>query len=201
MGQEQTILPEAGPVEPTLRDRRIVVAVCGGIAAYKTADVVSKLVQRGATVTVCMTRDAQRFIAPLTFQALSGRQVRTDTFDLPDSSDTQHIALTEEADLMLIAPATANILAKAACGICDDLVSLMICAAACPLAFAPAMNHRMWDNPITQENLAKLQKLGHAFIGPEEGWLACRSIGSGRMSEPAKIIEEVTRLVTQRRAS
>src|SRR5579862_7271259 len=161
-------------VSPLLKGREIVVAVCGGIAAYKVADVVSKLVQLGAGVTVCMTADAQQFITPLTFEALSGRPVRTGTFSLVESSDPQHISLTERAELMLVAPATANIIAKVAHGLCDDLVSLMISAAACPVVFAPAMNNRMWTNPINRENVARLTGLGYRFIGPEEGWLACR---------------------------
>src|SRR5678809_973021 len=174
------------PASP-LEGRELIVAVCGGIAAYKVADVVSKLVQLGAGVTVCMTAEAQRFTTPLTFEALSGRKVRTGTFDLVDTSDPQHIGLTERADLMLVAPATANTLAKAAHGLCDDLVSLMICAAACPVAFAPAMNNRMWEHPATRENVAKLKSFGHQMIGPDSGWLACRNVGPGRMSEPAEI--------------
>ena len=177
--------------------REIIVAVCGGIAAYKVADVVSKLVQLGAGVTVCMTAEAQKFIAPLTFEALSGRRVHTDTFDLIESADPQHIALTERADLMLVAPATNNIIAKVAHGLCDDLVSLMVCAAACPVVFAPAMNNRMWDHPVTQENIAKLTKLGYRFIGPESGWLACRNVGSGRLSEPQKIVDEVVKMLAE----
>src|SRR5213083_2107395 len=157
------------PTEPgsetlKLQDREIIVAVCGGIAAYKVADVVSKLVQSGAGVTVVMTREATKFITPLTFEALSARKVRTDTFDLVDSSDPQHIALTERADLMLVAPATSNIIAKVAHGLCDDLVSLMISAAACPVIFAPAMNNRMWEHPVAKENVAKLQRIGYRFI-------------------------------------
>jgi len=175
-----------------LKGKEVIVAVCGGIAAYKVADVVSKLVQAGAGVTVCMTDDAQQFVTPLTFQALSARPVRTSTYKLEDSSDPQHIGLTEKADLMLVAPATANMIAKVAHGLCDDLISLMIAASACPVVFAPAMNNRMWDNPIAKENVAKLQKHGYAMIGPEPGWLACRNVGVGRMSEPAKIVEEVT---------
>jgi len=177
--------------ETVLKGREVIVAVCGGIAAYKVADVVSKLVQGGAGVTVCMTDEAQKFVTPLTFEALSGRPVRTGTFDLVESSDPQHIALTERADLMLIAPATSNMIAKVAHGLCDDLVSLMVCAAACPVVFAPAMNNRMWDNPTTQENVAKLAGLGYHFIGPDEGWLACRNMGAGRLSEPQKIVDEV----------
>lgn len=180
---------------PSLSGKELILAVCGGISAYKSADLVSKLVQRGAGVTVVMTKSAQQFVTPLTFQALSGRPVRTDTFNLPESSDPQHIGLTERAQLMIVAPATANILAKAATGICDDLVSVMICAAACPIVFCPAMNTRMWSNPVTQDNCAKLTKLGYRFIGPEEGWLACRSTGKGRMSDPATIVDEITRML------
>ena len=180
-----------------LKGREIIVAVCGGIAAYKVADVVSKLVQHGAGVTVVMTNEATKFVTPLTFQALSGRPVRTDTFNLLDSSDPQHIGLTERADLMLVAPATTNVIAKVACGICDDLVSLMICAAACPVVFCPAMNNRMWEHLIAKENVAKLAGIGYTFIGPEDGWLACRNVGPGRLSEPASIIEQVSRMLTQ----
>lgn len=179
-----------------LKGREVIVAVCGGIAAYKVADIVSKLVQMGAGVTVCMTAEAQQFVTPLTFQALSGRPVRTSTFDLVESSDPQHIALTERADLMLVAPATNNIIAKVAAGLCDDLVSLMICAAACPVVFAPAMNNRMWEHPIAQENFSKLANLGYRFIGPEEGWLACRNTGAGRLSEPSRIVDELVQWLT-----
>src|SRR3954454_23080160 len=144
---------------PALKGREIIVAVCGGIAAYKVADVVSKLVQLGAGVSVVMTAEATRFVGPLTFEALSGRKVRTSTFDLVESSDPQHIALTERADLMLVAPATANVIAKVAHGLCDDLVSLMMAAAACPVVFAPAMNPRMWETSIAKENVANLESL------------------------------------------
>src|SRR3954449_5680697 len=188
--------PTPAPPVPVLKGRELVVGVCGGIAAYKVADVVSKVVQLGAGVTVVMTAEAQKFITPLTFEALSGRKVRTSTFDLVESSDPQHIALTERADLMLVAPATANVIAKVAHGLCDDLVSLMISAAACPVVFAPAMNNRMWENPIAKENVEKLQSLGYRFIGPDAGWLACRNVGPGRMSEPAEIVQELTRMLT-----
>jgi phosphopantothenoylcysteine decarboxylase/phosphopantothenate--cysteine ligase len=183
-----------------LAGREIIVAVCGGIAAYKVADVVSKLVQRGAGVTVVMTDEAQKFVTPLTFQALSGRPVRTSVFEMTDSSDPQHIALTERADLMIVAPATTNLIAKVAAGLTDDIVSLMICAAACPVVFCPAMNNRMWAHPIAQENVARLAHLGYRFIGPEEGWLACRNTGPGRLSEPGKIVDEVTKMLTEKGA-
>ena len=189
-------VPEPQHAAQALKGREIIVGVCGGIAAYKVADVVSKLAQRGAGVTVVMTKDAQQFIAPLTFEALSGRKVRTEIFDLSaDPGDAQHIGLSERADLMLVAPATAHTLAKVAGGLCDDLVSLMVCAAACPVVFAPAMNDRMWANPITQENVAKLTNLGYRFIGPEAGWLACRNVGAGRLSEPVTIVEQVARML------
>jgi phosphopantothenoylcysteine decarboxylase/phosphopantothenate--cysteine ligase len=187
--------PSKSPTPPPLDGKRVVVGVCGGIAAYKVADLVSKLAQRGVEVTVCMTPEARQFVTPLTFEALSGRPVRTEAFDLQDSADPQHIALTEQADLMVVAPATANLIAKVAAGLCDDLVSLMICAAACPVMFVPAMNNRMWANPITQENVQKLQKAGYRFIGPEEGWLACRNVGAGRLSEPGTILEEIEKLL------
>ncbi|HEX2974204.1 MAG TPA: bifunctional phosphopantothenoylcysteine decarboxylase/phosphopantothenate--cysteine ligase CoaBC [Tepidisphaeraceae bacterium] len=187
-------------LQPMLKGRKVIVAVCGGIAAYKVADVVSKLVQRGAGVTVVMTEAGAKFVTPLTFQALSGRPVRTNLWDLPDSSDIQHIGLTEKADLMLVAPATANIIAKAATGICDDLVSTMINAAACPVVFCPAMNNLMWANPVTQENVQKLARLGYPMIGPEEGWLACRNVGAGRMSEAGKILDTVTQMLLEPKA-
>ena len=189
--------PQASlPPAALLKGREIVVGVCGGIAAYKVADVVSKLVQLGAGVTVCMTAEAQKFITPLTFEALSGRKVRVGTFDLVDTSDPQHIGLSERADLMLVAPATNNTIAKIAHGLCDDLVSLMVCAAACPVVFAPAMNNRMWEHPIAQENFAKLAALGYRFVGPESGWLACRNVGTGRLSDSQKIVDELVKMLT-----
>jgi phosphopantothenoylcysteine decarboxylase len=190
------VVPEDQPPTTSLKGREVIVAVCGGIAAYKVADLVSKLVQRGAGVTVVMSRGARKFVTPLTFQALSGRPVHTSTFKLLDSSDPQHIGLTERADLMLVAPATNNILAKVAHGLCDDLVSLMVCAAACPVVFCPAMNNRMWAHPVCQENVAKLAGLGYGFVGPEAGWLACRNVGAGRLAEPEMIVERITRMLT-----
>jgi len=179
-----------------LKGREIVVGVCGGIACYKVADVVSKLVQMGAGVTVVMTKEATRFVTPLTFQALSGRAAATDIFELTEASDPQHIRLTERADVMLVAPATTNAIAKIAHGLTDDVVSLMVCAAACPVVFAPAMNWRMWEHPIAQDNYAKLSAMGYRFIGPEQGWLACRNTGYGRLSEPEKIVAQIRRMLT-----
>ena len=183
-------------VAAPLQGREILVAVCGGIAAYKAAEVVSKLVQLGAGVTVAMTPEAQKFITPLTFETLSGRRVHTDIFTSLDSGDTQHIKLTEAAHLMLVVPATTNLIAKIAHGLTDDLVSLLVCAAACPVVFAPAMNNRMWDHPVARENGAKLERLGYQFIGPEAGWLACRNVGIGRLTDPAQIVTQITAMLT-----
>jgi phosphopantothenoylcysteine decarboxylase len=178
-----------------LKGREIVLGVCAGIACYKVADLCSKIVQQGAGVSVVMTPDATKFVGPLTFQALTGRPVRIDIFELSSLGDPKHISMTEKADLMLIAPATANTIAKLAHGICDDLVALMACAAACPVVLAPAMNNRMWSNAITQENIAKLKAAGHRFIGPEDGWLACRNTGPGRLTEAEQIAAEIASLV------
>lgn len=185
--------PSTDASTPTLAGKEIIVGVCGGIAAYKVADVVSKLVQQGAGVNVVMTKDATRFVAPLTFEALSGRRVLTDAHELQDTGDPQHIKLTERAQLMLVAPATYNLLGKVANGLSDDLLSLMIAASACPVVFAPAMNNRMWEHPAMKANFARLKGFGYEFIGPEAGWLACRNVGLGRMSEAATIVDEVTR--------
>jgi len=182
-------------LDADLRDYEVVVAVCGGIAAYKVCTVVSRLVQRGAGVTVAMTESAKRFVGPTTFQALSGRVVLDHLFSAADAHDPQHIGLTNRADLFLIAPATANIIGKIAGGICDDLVSTMVVAAACPILLAPAMNDAMWSHPAVRENVAKLKTFGYGIVGPGEGWLACRSVGPGRMAEPEEIIDTVvTRL-------
>jgi phosphopantothenoylcysteine decarboxylase/phosphopantothenate--cysteine ligase len=169
--------------------REVIVCVCGGIAAYKVCDIVSKLVQRGAGVTVAMTRAAQEFVAPLTFQALTGRRVLTDTWSDADPEDIQHIALTDRAELLIIAPATANILGKIAAGIADDIVTTLVISMNAPILLAPAMNARMWANAAVQANLKTLQARGFKTVGPGDGWLACRTIGPGRMAEAAEILE------------
>ncbi len=169
----------------------VIVALTGGIAAYKVCTVVSRLVQAGVGVTGVMTRAARKFVGRATLQALTGRCVYSSLWDAEKEYDPQHISLTEAADLFVVAPATANILGKAAGGIADDLVSTMILAADSPVIFAPAMNSRMWSNPIVQENVAKLRRFGYGFIEPGEGWLACRTVGPGRMAEPEGILEHV----------
>ena len=181
-------------------DGEILVAVCGGISAYKTAALVSGLVQWGAGVTVAMTAAAQRFITPLTFESLTARRVFTGLWDATDDHDPQHVKLTEAADLFIVAPATANTIGKMACGIADDLVSTMLMTADCPILLAPAMNTRMWNNPAVRRNLDLLKERGCIEVPPEEGWLACRTIGVGRMAEPETILERA-KAVLQETAS
>lgn len=179
------------PGRTDLTGYEVLVGVCGGIAAYKVCEVVSSLVQRGAAVTVAMTRSARRFVGPVTFQALTGRRVLTSLWHGRDVADMQHITLTDAADLMLIAPATANIIGKIASGIADDLVSTLVIGAASPVVLVPAMNDRMWGNPIVQRNVATLTEQGYKFIGPGEGWLACGRAGPGRMAEAEEIVSVI----------
>jgi phosphopantothenoylcysteine decarboxylase/phosphopantothenate--cysteine ligase len=169
----------------------VIVAVTGGIAAYKTATVVSRLAQHGAAVQVLMTDAAQRFVAPLTFEALSGRPVVTSIWQQRQHHDSQHVSLARWCEILIVAPASADIIAKIAAGICDDIVSLTASAlpSETPVLLAPAMNEQMWANPITQRNLATVRELlGYHTIGPETGWQACRTAGAGRMSEPDAVV-------------
>lgn len=177
-----------------VRARRIIVAVTGGIAAYKTATVVSRLAQAGAQVTVCMTDAATKFVAPLTFQALSARPVYTSIWQHEEASDPQHIALADKADAVLVAPCTMDCLAKLACGLTDDVVTLVLSAvdrARVPVLLAPSMNSVMLAQPSTQRNLRTLEADGFRIIGPGEGWQACRHVGAGRMSEPEELLAAV----------
>ena len=156
-------------ISMVLQNKNILLGVSGGIAAYKAAEIVRLLVKAGTTVRVVMTRNAQEFITPLTLQSLSGNPVSTDTFDLTQESEIGHIRLADTADLVLIAPATANILAKLAHGLADDLLSTLLLVARAPVVIAPAMNVHMYAHPATQENLKTLQRFGHHIIEPAEG--------------------------------
>jgi phosphopantothenoylcysteine decarboxylase/phosphopantothenate--cysteine ligase len=172
-----------------LQGKTILVCVTGGIAAYKVCDVVSKLVQAKTTVTVAMTKEAQYFVGPATFQALSGRAVATDMWASRPSEAPPHIDLAQSSDLILVAPCTANMMAKMAHGIADDLVSTLLLAAdPRRVVIAPAMNQAMWSHPATRRNAKQLQEDGIQFIGPATGWQACRTVGEGRMSESAEIL-------------
>lgn len=178
----------------------VLLCVTGGIACYKAAALTSRLVQAGAGVSVAMSRAARRFVTPLTFHSLSGRRVFTSLWEANDRHDPQHIGLTERADLMVVAPATANAVGKIAGGIADDLVSTlaMTATATCPILLAPAMNSRMWASPIVQANLERLRGFGLATVGPNEGWLACRTVGHGRMSEPEEILAAAKDILLRR---
>ncbi len=165
-----------------LDGKEIILGVTGGIAAYKSCELVRGLREKGASVSVVMTEAARKFVSPLTFAALSGREVGTDLFE--SRGPMPHIELTARADAFIVAPATANIIGKAANGIADDLLSTMLMAAKCPVLFAPAMNCRMFDSPALQNNLKTLKDRGIVFAGPDKGPMACNEFGWGRMSEP-----------------
>jgi phosphopantothenoylcysteine decarboxylase/phosphopantothenate--cysteine ligase len=167
--------------------KRILLGVSGGIAAYKAAELVRLLRKEGAEVRVAMTRGAAQFVTPLTFQALSGNPVHTDLLDAESESAMDHISLARWADLIVIAPATANLIAKLSHGLADDLLTTLYLAATCPVYLAPAMNQAMWAKPATQENVALLKRHGVRLIGPVQGGQACGETGFGRMSEPQDI--------------
>ncbi|MBU1207177.1 MAG: bifunctional phosphopantothenoylcysteine decarboxylase/phosphopantothenate--cysteine ligase CoaBC [Proteobacteria bacterium] len=179
-----------------LKGRKIVLGVTGGIAAYKVAELVRELVKAGAEVQVVMTRNAQAFITPLTFQTLSGNPVTTELFNLIAESEIGHIALADRAEVLVIAPATANIIGKIAGGIADDLLTTIVMATKAPVLLAPAMNVHMWENPICQENIQKLRQRGYHFIDPEAGELACGYEGKGRLAETPTIVEEICVLLS-----
>lgn len=171
-----------------VRDRNILLCVCGGIAAYKSAALVRRLGDAGARVQVAMTEAATRFVSPLTFQALSGRSVRTSLWDEAAEAAMGHIELARWPDQVLVAPATANTLAKLAHGLADDLVSTLCLATSAPLAVAPAMNRQMWAHPATQANVELLRSRGVRVLGPAAGGQACGEVGEGRMLEPEEIV-------------
>ena len=175
--------------------RNVVVGVTGGIACYKAADMVSRLKKEDIEVDVIMTKNACHFVDPLTFRTLSKNPVVTDTFATPEAWKVGHIALAEKADIMLIAPATANVIGKVACGIADDMLTTTIMASQAKIVFAPAMNVNMYRNPIVQANIEKLKSYGYYFIEPGSGMLACGYEGKGRMAEPAEIVEYVLRML------
>jgi phosphopantothenoylcysteine decarboxylase/phosphopantothenate--cysteine ligase len=173
------------------KDKTIVLGVTGGIAAYKAADLASKLTQAGATVKTIMTESATEFITPLTFRNLTGQPVVTYMFELDSEYSVEHVALAEAADAVVIAPATANIIAKIACGIADDSLTTTVLAAEAPVIIAPSMNDNMYNNSVTQENLTKLKVRDFIVVEPEYGRLASGKVGQGRLAEVSKIMEAV----------
>ena len=178
-----------------MKGRRIILGVCGGIAAYKSADVTSKLVQAGVEVTVVMTESGTRFVTPLTFESLSRRAVFVDMWRTDREFNPTHVALADWAELVLVCPATANIIGKLACGIADDLLSTVLLSVDVPVVLAPAMNTRMWNNPVVQQNVVRLRELGRHVVEPGVGWLACGTTGKGRLADVADILEAVRKIL------
>lgn len=174
-----------------LEGKRILLILTGGIAAYKGLDLIRRLRERGAAVTPVLTRAAEQFVTPLSVASLAGEKVYRDLFDLTDESEMGHIQLSRSADLILVAPATADIIAKMAHGRADDLASTLLLATDTSVMIAPAMNVRMWDHPATRRNLAQLRADGVAVVGPNDGDMACGEYGPGRMSEPLEIVASV----------
>ena len=188
-----------------LENKTVIIGVTGGIAAYKIPYLVSHLVKEGAEVHVIMTKNACNFISPLTFETLTGQQCVVDTFDRSHGYDVEHVALAKKADIFMVAPATANVMAKLAHGIADDMLTTTFLASSCPKYVVPAMNTKMYDNPITQDNILTLKKYGIMVIEPATGYLACGDTGAGKMPEPEtlyKYIErEIARPTDRNRAS
>lgn len=176
-----------------LKGKTVVLALTGGIAAYKIATLASMLVKQKATVLVLMTENATRFIAPLTFEALTGTRCMVDTFDRSFSFEIEHVTVADRADLVLVAPASANVIAKMANGIADDMLTTTVLACRCPKLVAPAMNTGMYENPATQANLARLREYGVEVIDPACGRLACGAVGPGKMPEPQQLLEHIQR--------
>ena len=179
-----------------LQGKRIVLGVTGGIAAYKAAELLRLLSKQGAEVQVAMSEGATHFVTPTTFQALSGKPVFTDQWDARMPNAMAHIDLSRQADLILVAPASADFLARTAHGLADDLLATMVLARDCPMLVAPAMNRQMWENPATQRNVAQLAADGVHILGPACGEQACGEVGAGRMLEPEEILEEVIAFFT-----
>ena len=179
-----------------LTGKHVVLGVTGGIAAYKACEVVSRLRKLHAGVDVIMTENATKLVAPLTFETLSNRPVAVDTFSRIESWDVKHISLAQKAEVFVVAPATANLMAKLAHGIADDMLSTTLLATKAPILLAPAMNTGMWTAQATQDNLKTLQARGVHTVGPASGMLACGDTGAGRMSEPEEIVEAICKLLT-----
>ncbi|WP_171124507.1 MULTISPECIES: bifunctional phosphopantothenoylcysteine decarboxylase/phosphopantothenate--cysteine ligase CoaBC [unclassified Ruegeria] len=174
-----------------LASKRILLIIGGGIAAYKSLDLIRRLKERGASVTPVLTRAAEEFVTPLSVSALAGEKVYRDLFDLTDEAEMGHIQLSRSADLLVVAPATADLMGKMAGGLANDLASTLLMATDTPVLCAPAMNVRMWDHPATQRNLRTLKSDGVGFVGPNEGDMACGEYGPGRMSEPLEIVAAI----------
>ena len=174
-----------------LKGKTVILGITGGIACYKAAELTSLLVKQHADVNVIMTKGATEFMTPLTFEALTGNKVHTDIFDKDSGTEIPHISLSGKADALIIAPATANVIAKLAHGLADDMLTSTVLAAECPKIIAPAMNTRMYENPVTQDNIETLKKYGWHVITPDSGRLACGDTGRGKLPSPEKLLESV----------
>lgn len=179
-----------------LKEKHIVLGVTGSIAAYKIASLASMLVKKQADVTVIMTKNATNFINPITFESLTGNRCLVDTFDRNFEFQVEHVSLAKQTDVFLVAPASANVIAKAAHGIADDMLTTTLLACRCPKIFAPAMNTRMYENPIVQDNISTLKDYGMEVVTPASGYLACGDTGEGKMPEPEVLYEAVLRALT-----
>ena len=176
-----------------LKGKTVLLGVTGGIAAYKAAALASLLIKQHAAVEVVMTKNATQFVTPLTFEQLTGRRAMVDTFDRNFSHQVEHISLAQRADLVIIAPATANVCAKLAHGLADDMLTTTVLACRCPKLIAPAMNTNMYENPVTQDNLSLLEKYGWEVISPASGRLACGAVGPGKLPEPVDLLQHILR--------
>lgn len=179
------------PTQDMLKGKRILLVISGGIAAYKSLELIRRLRERGASVRCAMTRSAEQFVTPLSVAALSGEKVASDLFSLTDEAEMGHIELSRDADLLVVAPASANILARMAAGLADDMATTLLLATDKPILVAPAMNVRMWVHPATQRNVEMLKRDGVAFVGPNDGEMACGEFGPGRMAEPLEIVAAI----------
>ena len=175
--------------------KSVILGVTGSIAAYKACEIMRLLKKESYDVTALLTSEGEKFITPLTLQTLSSNKVVTGMFEVPEDWDPAHVALADKADLVLIAPATAHIIGKIASGLCDDIVSCVVCATKAPVLIAPAMNANMYTNKAVQENMAKLKRAGYKFVGPVKGRLACGYEGIGCLAAPADIVKEAKRLL------
>lgn len=183
--------PPASPLSTQLLGREILLGVSGGVAAYKSADLCSRLVQQGAKVTVVMTHAASQFIGKTTFEALTGRPVYQQLFDPQEHFIGEHIGLARRAELFVIAPATAHVIGRLAHGLADDLLTTLALAVTCPVMIAPAMNNEMWTKPSVQRNVQQLSADGFELLGPADGWLSCGAVGPGRMEDPQNLLTAI----------
>ncbi|MDD2680051.1 MAG: flavoprotein [Candidatus Omnitrophica bacterium] len=177
------------------REKNIILGVTASIAIYKACELLRRLKEAHCAVTVIQTRESEELIRPVVFASLSGNKVYSGLFETPEAWDIEHISLARKADLILIAPATANIIAKLACGICDDMLTCTVCASKAPVLIAPAMNENMYKNKITQQNIIKLKSLGYKFVEPRKGKLACGDTGIGCLAEVETIVKEVHKII------